>query len=216
MLLFNESTLSLLVHLIVSANKRQFTYNFYFFLFPCRANLSRDYFIDRQDRYFLFENCPELTDFFADLVNCMADHSFSLQRDGSTRRPKACSIDPLSSRKTAKQFRTSLASSVKKLIQPASDKDSIKSQKAYTDLDTVVYPLVQMGHYGIYQDELATQRLLASVGAADEVHLASGYFNLPPQYINAIFRGKGKCHVLAASPQVNQNSYTGIYMYCIL
>ena len=171
----------------------------------CRANLSRDYFVDRQDRYFLFKNCPELTDFFADLVQCVADHSFSLQRDGSTRRPKACSVNPLSSRNTAKQFRTSLASSVKNLIQPTSDKDLIKSQEAYgSDVDTVVYPLVQMGHYGIRQDELATQRLLSTVGEADTVHLASGYFNLPPQYISAIFRGKGKCHVFAASPQVSE------------
>ena len=63
-----------------------------------------------------------------------------------------------------------------------------------------------MGHYGIRQDELATQRLLSTVGETDMVHLASGYFNLPPQYINAIFRGRGKCHVLAASPQVSENS----------
>ncbi len=138
-------------------------------------------------------------------MNCVADHSFSLQQDGSTKKPRACSNDPLSSKRTAKQFRSSLASSVKKLIQPVSNKDLIKSQEASTDLDTVVYPLVQMGYYGIRQDELATQRLLSSVDESDEVHLASGYFNLPPQYIDAIFRGRGRCHVLAASPQVCSN-----------
>lgn len=62
-----------------------------------------------------------------------------------------------------------------------------------------------MGYYGIRQDELATQRLLSSIGESGEVHLASGYFNLPPQYIDAIFRGKGRCHVLAASPQVSSD-----------
>ena len=149
-----------------------------------------------------------MTNFFADLVQCVADHSFSLQRDGSMRQPKACSINPLSSRKKAKQYRTSLASSVKNLIQPTSNKDLLNIQETSSsgELDTVVYPLVQMGHYGIHQDELSTQRLLSDVGEADEVHLASGYFNLPPQYINAIFRGKGRCHVLAASPQVNQSN----------
>ena len=174
----------------------------YYSLFSLsRANLSRDYFIDRQDRYFLFENCPELTDFFADLVNCVADHSFSLQQDGSARHPRACSSDPLFSRRTAKQFKTSLASAVKELIQPF-DKEHT-SEEANENLDTVVYPLVQMGYYGICQDELATQRLLSHISETDEVHLASGYFNLPPQYVDAIFRGKGRCHVLAASPQVS-------------
>ena len=167
-------------------------------LFPVfRANLSRDYFVDRQDRYFLFENCPNLTDYFADLVNRVAAHSYTLQRDGSTKHPKATSSDPLSSRRTAQLFRTSLASAVRDIIQPRG-----KEVASGASLDTVVYPLIQMGYYGIRQDELATQQVLSDIDKSDQVYLASGYFNLPPQYTSAIFKGRGKCHVLAASPQV--------------
>lgn len=93
---------------------------------------------------------------------------------------------------------------VNKLVppEPSSEVHERKGGVAGESLDTVVYPLVQMGYYGIRQDELVTQRLLCGVDATDHVYLASGYFNLPPQYTDAILRGQGKCHVIAASPQV--------------
>ena len=147
-----------------------------------------------------------MADFFADLLSKVAAHSFTLQQDGTTRHPEAVSYNPLSSRRTAKLFRTSLMDAVTELIQPqvsgSSEVSGIESGDVGEGLDTVVYPLVQMGHYGIHQDELATQRLLSGVDRTDMVYLASGYFNLPPQYTDAILRGQGKCHVLAASPQV--------------
>ena len=185
------------------------------FCFICRANLSRDYFVDRQDRYFLFENCPQLTDFFAELLSRVASHSFTLERDGSMRPPTALPYNPLSSWRKAQKFRTSLSSVVNELISAKPSDKVTESKEAREGLDTVVYPLVQMGYYGICQDELVTQRVLSSVESTDELHLASGYFNLPPQYINAIFTGKGMCSVLAASPQV-QSDYSEMSVLCLM
>ena len=80
----------------------------------------------------------------------------------------------------------------------SSDKEAERDER----LDTLVYPLVQMGYYGISQDEKVTERALSDTERTDQLYLASGYFNLPPQYTSAIFRGQGMCHILAASPQV--------------
>ena len=96
----------------------------------------------------------------------------------------------------------SFTNAIKELIQPSDKQPECKEKEGSPSLDTVVYPLVQMGYYGVHQDELVTKRVLSRVNRTDHVHLASGYFNLPPQYIEAIFRGQGTCHVLAASPQV--------------
>ena len=168
--------------------------------------MSQDYFVDRQDRYLKFNNCPELADYFASLVDITASHSYKLRPDGTTDKPAAVAVDPLSSRKAAKSFRTSLGSAVKKLTETESKTNSHfgKANSSYhlENFDTIVYPLVQMGYYGIRQDEIVTQRILQELKSSEQLYLASGYFNLPPVYVDAILQGKGVYSILAASPQV--------------
>jgi len=178
------------------------------FSFPFRANLSQDYFVNRQDRYLKFKSCPQLADYFADLVEIVASHSFTLKADGSTDPPSAVPVDPLSSRRAARTFRESLGGKVRDLSRPEPVLDT-EWYKVLGDmdsnaeeLDTAVFPLVQMGYYGITQDEVVTQKLLAEVRLKEQLYLASGYFNLPPQYIQAILQGQGEYKVLAASPEV--------------
>ena len=162
------------------------------------ANLSRDYFTDRQDRYIVFKNCKQLADFFADIVNTTLAHSYTLDQNGSTVKPSALPYDPLLSRKTAAAFQTSLSHAIKQLTIPCTEANTMDC----SEFDTVVFPLFQMGFYGIKQDETVTQKLLSSVGKDDSLYLASGYFNLPPIYSQAILQGKGTYSVLAAAPQV--------------
>jgi hypothetical protein len=49
-----------------------------------------------------------------------------------------------------------------------------------------VYPLFQMGPWGVRHDEAATVALLASLEAGTAVSLATGYFNLSKPYADAI------------------------------
>ncbi|GAA5964590.1 hypothetical protein JCM21900_002651 [Sporobolomyces salmonicolor] len=52
------------------------------------ANLSRDYFTDRQDRYIEFRSHPPLADFFDSLLTLVSSYSFRiLARDTSTSHP---------------------------------------------------------------------------------------------------------------------------------
>ena len=71
------------------------------------------------------------------------------------------------------------------------------------ECDTVIFPLLQLGLYGISQDQLTTQELLRRVEPGERVFLASGYFNLPPLYLKAILSSRGEYCMLAASPQVS-------------
>ena len=148
-----------------------------------------------------FQNCPQLTNFFAELFDITASHSFTLNRDGTTEEPAAVTVDPLSSRRAVKVFRASLSKAVLDLIQRKQSRIRVDNPK----LDTVVFPLVQMGYYGIQQDELATRKILDGLKKCESLCLASGYFNLPPQYIEAILKGQGQCSILAASPQVSND-----------
>ena len=177
--------------------------------------MSRDYFIDRQDRYLRFNNCPGLADYFASLVEAVASHSYKLRPDGTTDIPAGMAADPLSLRKAAESFQTSLRSAIKKLIEIESKTDSEIDQVSHEgnatrdhhmegihEHDTVVYPLVQMGYFGIRQDEIVTRKIIQELQKQEQLYLASGYFNLPPDYIDAILQGRGRCSILAASPQV--------------
>lgn len=88
---------------------------------------------------------------------------------------------------------------------PHADPEMTMKDKQY---DTVVFPLLQLGLYGINQDELAMQELLQRVEPGETVLLASGYFNLPPSYLEAILSSRGEYLVLAASPQVRIHPVT--------
>ena len=126
------------------------------------------------------------------------DLSFTLGPHGSTRTPSSLSFDPLSSRMAAKTFKLSLGERIQELTEPSCQ----EPPSLNGDLDTVIFPLVQMGFCGIRQDEMVTKRLFDELGAEESLYLASGYFNLPSVYTKAILRSRGSCSILAASPQV--------------
>lgn len=71
-------------------------------------------------------------------------------------------------------------------------------------LDTVVYPLVQMGPFGIRYDEAAMIDLMRLSDPSDHILFATGYFNLTDQYSSSILdEAKAKFNILMASPKVH-------------
>ena len=52
---------------------------------PRSANLSDSYFTNRQDRYVFLQDCPEVADFFAELVEAVGDVSLQLQADDTVQ-----------------------------------------------------------------------------------------------------------------------------------
>ena len=159
--------------------------------------------MDRQDRYTWFRNVPQLADYFAELVTTTASHSFTLRDDGSTENPTSMSVNPLNSRQSAQEYRTSMNKAVTELVQREHTTNDLTGElRDKEGPDTVVFPLIQMGYYGIRQDEQVTESLFQELEDGDQLCLASGYFNLPPSYVDAILKGRGEYNILAASPQV--------------
>ena len=76
------------------------------------ANLSIDYFTNRQDRYFLIEDCKELCDFYDELVRRVGEFSFVLQSDGTVS--PAMKVNPF---EDPVSFIKEAAHSVKTLFQ---------------------------------------------------------------------------------------------------
>jgi CDP-diacylglycerol---glycerol-3-phosphate 3-phosphatidyltransferase len=49
------------------------------------ANLSEDYFTDRQDRCYIIQDCPALADYFDDLISVLTDVSYNIDDSGDLK-----------------------------------------------------------------------------------------------------------------------------------
>lgn len=70
--------------------------------------------------------------------------------------------------------------------------------------DTWIFPLVQMGEFGITQDEQVTKKFLATVPEGSIIRLATGYFNLTNEYAKTLLNYcKANISLLMAHPNVS-------------
>ncbi|KAF2348209.1 Phospholipase D-like domain [Trinorchestia longiramus] len=179
------------------------------------ANLSADYFTNRQDRYFLISGVPELSDFFHAVVRTVSRHSLLLLKDGST------ALHPYAPRHPVQDSYQSYCSAVEADVRAVWDAavhqsalrhsassaaqglDSASSNEHLTP-DTVVFPSLQMRSFNINYDARMTERLLQSAGPDSVVHLASGYFNLTRAYMKCLLQAAAaRFSVLCAHPKAN-------------
>ncbi|KAM8890558.1 CDP-diacylglycerol--glycerol-3-phosphate 3-phosphatidyltransferase, mitochondrial isoform 1-T2 [Synchiropus picturatus] len=169
------------------------------------ANLSDSYFTNRQDRYVLLENCREVADFFSNLVEAVGDASLQLQPDDSVSMVEGM-VHPYKGR------RQDFASAARKRIMEVVDAAHLRQQLvslsedeglSESDVDTWVFPLVQMKPLGIQVDEQVTKRLLTEAQPDSTVFLTSGYFNLTRAYMRLVLGAGANYRILTASPEVN-------------
>ncbi|CAJ0577137.1 unnamed protein product, partial [Mesorhabditis spiculigera] len=162
------------------------------------ANLSDSYFTNRQDRYILFKNVPELANFFCDVIAEVSKSSFVLQPDGSAIPHRECEVHPFlgDSVEYRRRFQKQIEGCIERL------KVSIRSMNQ--GADTFLYPLLQMGPFNIHQEYDFLKRLFETKTSALEIIMASGYFNCIDEYIERIFGvGEYGMEVLVAAPEAN-------------
>ncbi|KAG7209752.1 hypothetical protein KM043_011376 [Ampulex compressa] len=166
------------------------------------ANLSNDYFTNRQDRYFVIEDCKELCDFYNELVSRVGKFSFLLKADGTTIL--SSEINPHPFMGPRKEFIDRAAQSVQTLFQKKLEKQTELNKKKLADADTWIFPLVQMGQLNINHDSQVTLKLLQSAPPGTILRLATGYFNLTSEYTSAVLKQcRAICHLLTAHPTAN-------------
>lgn len=79
-----------------------------------------------------------------------------------------------------------------------------REQIAFLCPDTWIFPLVQMGQLGVYQDAYVTERLLSEAPAGSQLYISTGYFNLTHKYMKTIlYESHADCRLLMAHPDVS-------------
>ncbi|XP_032674164.1 CDP-diacylglycerol--glycerol-3-phosphate 3-phosphatidyltransferase, mitochondrial [Odontomachus brunneus] len=163
------------------------------------ANLSNDYFTNRQDRYFVIEDCGELCDFYHKLIEKVSEFSFLLQPNGDTSLNLAANYHPYKG--SRRIFTKEAAMRIQTLFQDEIEK---RANLNKTDADTWIFPLVQMGQLNICHDSEVTLKLLQTASAGATLKLATGYFNLTSDYSWAVLKDcRATCHLLTAHPTAN-------------
>ncbi|NXU07853.1 PGPS1 protein, partial [Buphagus erythrorhynchus] len=186
------------------------------------ANLSDLYFTNRQDRYVLLRDSPEIADFFTELVDAIGDVSLQLQQDDTVQMMEGmvhpyqgdkvayCEIanqrvmEVINSARTrqellhAKTFHSSQPGSSLLSQQGSQASGSLKPEP-----DTWIYPLIQMKPFGIQIDEMVTETLLTEAERDARIYLTTGYFNLTQAYMDLILGTRAEYRILLASPEVN-------------
>ncbi|KAK3860436.1 hypothetical protein Pcinc_033515 [Petrolisthes cinctipes] len=233
------------------------------------ANLSNDYFTNRQDRYMVIEDCPALANFYHRVVSTVSQFSLQLQPDDSATMPSNTDLHPYLG--NYKKYCDAVSSAVQQLCRQECDKtaarlaqvvpnitasahhhnaqdqqhpdvscretdshlgqQTLRSQIKMTDrnsnpqadatldrhthnslntqtndnsLDTIVFPTLQMGPFGISNDSVVTNKFLSSAESRSRVQLASGYFNLTEEYMKCILNtSKASYNILMAHPKAN-------------
>ncbi|KAF4532394.1 hypothetical protein B566_EDAN003846 [Ephemera danica] len=163
------------------------------------ANLSNDYFTNRQDRYVLIENCKDLADFLDGLVKRVTDFSFHLNSENNVALSAAWQGKEhpylghkekflMSARKHVWDFYSSY----------------ITNPMQQSEANTWLYPFIEMGQLGIQNDSIATKRIIETAPEGAKLNISTGYFNLTQQYSQSIVqKSKATFNILMAHPNAN-------------
>lgn len=159
--------------------------------------MSDSYFTNRQDRYIIFRNSPELANFFHEIVNNVQTHSYKLTPENtitpfSKFDPVTCSLD---------EFRESIVGATEKILQKYMENNN--KVNSSSSQNALVFPLLQMGCFNYRHDETLTAFLISSLNKNDTTWIASGYFNFPAKYQSLVLNSPSSFNILTASPKVS-------------
>jgi CDP-diacylglycerol---glycerol-3-phosphate 3-phosphatidyltransferase len=160
-------------------------------LFLSGANLSQEYFKDRQDRYVMFQNASELADFYVDLVEVLCQHG---QAYPSKDTPDKSHLS------NQQQHNSSIIHSLTRLFSPR-QMDEID----WDDPSVIAYAIPTFAHPNLNlpfpSDQQQMEALLNATSKAGlTVRMASAYLNPTPSFLSSLLQQNADCTVLTAGP----------------
>lgn len=184
-----------------------------------RANLSRDYFTNRQDRYIAIHGHAPLADYFHALIQGFATISYRLQGYTTSSGPTNflikwqnlthALVEPLNDPQAFTiQAKTFLKEFCTKYFQksPSSLSSPRYPVSDLADFDTLIQPFLQMGPFTLLQEtQIVVPKLLEEAGKERNFHLdwTSGYFSVRKEYREGLLRSDGPVNIVCASPEVS-------------
>lgn len=168
------------------------------------ANLSNDYFKDRQDRYVRI-NDKNLSNFYYQLIEKIQEFSVQVSADNKYHSHRNWNILPYQD--NMNRFITHAKDSICKfLVDTATEMryEMEKIRNSNEKVDTWVFPLIEMGQLGIHHDSIVTENLFIRATSNSRINLTTGYFNLTQSYMDTIATNcPSNFDILMAHPNAN-------------
>ncbi|KAJ8942806.1 hypothetical protein NQ314_009943 [Rhamnusium bicolor] len=166
------------------------------------ANLSKDYFTNRQDRYFVIKD-KRLSDFYSGLVNKV--QRFSLRMDKHNKVGLCEDWQCLPYEGSKREFVEKAGDLIEQYLLETKNEQNRQNHQGFGNFtDTWIFPMVQMGQLGIEHDAQITDKILAEAPPGSKLEIATGYFNLTAQYMDTLIqRSQAQCDILMAHPKAN-------------
>ena len=154
------------------------------------ANLSEDYFTNRQDRYLVMRNMNRLAGLYHDFVGLLSGFS-----------------DVVSGNKT--KILTNRNSTLRDKLRDALH-DFASSYQRENEYDSSSYnswvlPTFQFGELDLFQDDEMITKLLRRRKTHESVDFATGYFNMPESMMNLLLHDCDikRTRILMSSPEAH-------------
>lgn len=168
------------------------------------ANLSSDYFTNRQDRYIEIED-RKLSDFFASVIEKVQEFSMKVNKSGEITLHEDWKHLPYEGDYNA------FVSEAKKRLQSFfhhafedQSRSHINEKEINEDIDTWIFPTLEMGQLNIHHDSIVTKKILESAEEGSFLNIATGYFNLTQSYMDTLVNEcKANCSITMAHPNAN-------------
>lgn len=168
------------------------------------ANLSNDYFKNRQDRYILIKD-KNLSDFYYQLIEKVQE--FSVQVSADDRYCSHPKWNMLPYEEDQKSFVAQANDSICDFFTLTAHEMKCQMKDMHSKnkkIDTWVFPLVEMGQIGIHHDSIVTEKLLSKAVPDSRINLTTGYFNLTQVYMDTLAtKCQANCDILMAHPNAN-------------
>ncbi|CAN3370497.1 CDP-diacylglycerol--glycerol-3-phosphate 3-phosphatidyltransferase [Diutina catenulata] len=174
------------------------------------ANLSRDYFTDRQDRYYVFSDSG-LADYYYDIQHAVSQLSYQVvprKKAGATKfrltwPTNNASCEPMMN---VERF----ISDSSHLLTPLLKQHQLSKFESHQSAgDTIVYPISQFTPLMAKDQDTSTEKpvVLRLLSYMDSPKIrwwfTAGYFNMLPQIQDRLLNGKSRGDVITAAPQAN-------------
>ena len=175
------------------------------------ANLSEDYFTDRQDRYYLFKDQP-LTDYYFKIHKAIASLSYRIVHTSKLKQGFKMTWPTSNASGEPHLNLQRFISDSSHLLTPLLKQQQLNSFEEFdnsTEYDTVVYPVSQFTPlFPQNQDQLTEKPAILRVlsyGDSPKVKwwFTAGYFNMLPEYQHRLLNGKSQGTIITASPKAN-------------
>lgn len=175
------------------------------------ANLSEDYFTNRQDRYYLFNSKP-LTDYYFKIHTAISSLSYRIMHTDKLKQGFKLTW-PTSNATCEPHLNIErFISDSSYLLTPLLKQQQLNAFEEFDEneeYDTIVYPVSQFTPLFPHNQDQLTEKpaILRLLSYADSLKtkwwFTAGYFNMLPEYQQRLLNGKSQGTVITASPKAN-------------